>query len=80
MADSVFPCLSPGVKEGKIWKTCATMKSARFCVPLAFLQDKRKGNFEKNELVPLMTQLWMNINRIKVPNIWFHLGNPFYKK
>jgi hypothetical protein len=27
MADSVFPCLSPGIKEGKIWKTCATMKS-----------------------------------------------------
>jgi hypothetical protein len=27
MADSVFPCLFPRVKEGKTWKTCATMKS-----------------------------------------------------
>jgi hypothetical protein len=33
MADSVFPCLSPGVKEGKIWKTCATIKLADSMFP-----------------------------------------------
>jgi hypothetical protein len=33
MADFVFPCLSPGVKEGKIWKTSAQWSLADSVLP-----------------------------------------------